>query len=216
MTASQRRPRRAARSPSRFPRRRSTAISGFGSDWPRLKTVTSWPRASAASAMCRPTNRVPPRMRIFTLCTPAGSSPPLPGSIVEEEKTLQPRNLFQRGRFYLRVLPVDGIGAAPVGSLALRQVLRRDEIVDRILLGRYKTRFDNHTFVAQSFEDFRRPAFHFLGPTEPLLLAVRFEPVLQQPGFRHLSPLGRQVGLRLYSVRCHANAAGRSRYRGTI
>src|SRR5262249_2392359 len=57
------RPSSALRSPARSPRSFSISGNSSGSVRPRLKSVTEWPRASAAATSARPVKRGPPRMR---------------------------------------------------------------------------------------------------------------------------------------------------------
>src|SRR5919204_2146876 len=61
ITASHSRPSSADRSPSRSPSSFSASGKSSGFVWPRLKSVTSSPRARAASTTARPRNFVPPR-----------------------------------------------------------------------------------------------------------------------------------------------------------
>ena len=63
MTASQVRPESSGRSRFRSPCSFSTSGKSSGFVLPRLKSVSSWPRASAASVIARPRNFVPPRIR---------------------------------------------------------------------------------------------------------------------------------------------------------
>src|ERR1035438_6811713 len=64
MVTSKARPASADRSPWRSPTNRVTLEGRSLGVSPRLMTVTSWPAFSAAQAMARPTNDVPPTMRI--------------------------------------------------------------------------------------------------------------------------------------------------------
>src|SRR5436305_846605 len=70
MTASQARPSSAERSLSRSPRSFSASGKSSGFDCPRLKSVTSWPRARAASTVARPRNFVPARRAVPDVLEP--------------------------------------------------------------------------------------------------------------------------------------------------
>ena len=105
--------------------------------------------------------------------------------IVEVEEAPQAGNVHERFGLDLHVLAVDDVPAALRGLFGLREGLRGDEVVDRILFGGHKTRFEDHALASKGLEDLVRPPLQLLGPREPLLLAVRLEAKLEQACHRH-------------------------------
>src|SRR5215218_2937095 len=76
MTASQERPASAERSLFRSPRSFSASGNSSGFVSPRLKSVTSCPRPTAASTAARPRNCVPPRTSSFMASTVSSAAVP--------------------------------------------------------------------------------------------------------------------------------------------